>query len=129
MVHIQLQRCPIDQNKKFLIQMSSSKELEDLRIWFDTLDCSVSFARQRDEKMTLERYVKSQHFNFVVFQTDDREIRFSVSYSVRKKNSLDSIEYFAWVECRFSQSNYDVINKLFKKVYKKTINSFIKKNR
>src|SRR3989339_1531928 len=46
----------ISQNKAFLEKIYNSG-LEQARKWFDKIDCSTSFSRQKDAEMTLEKFL------------------------------------------------------------------------
>lgn len=125
---LNLEKASFNKNKKFTKLLSEADILEK-KIYFDILDCSKSWAREKEEGMTLDTYLKKISSDaFIVFFIDREELDIMTG-SMRKTMTLAwrgsfqerrDIEHFAWFVCP-TERCYDIADKLFKSVYKTSI--------
>lgn len=116
--HINL-KFSLKKNREFLSKLYNSTDLEDVRKWFDKQDCSVSWARQADNEMTIEAFLKIPKLNHVVLQISWQEP--IISYAIR---TGDTVENFAWIQCPASEHNYKIVSELFQKVFNKSLEDY-----
>ena len=118
--HINLNDRPIEANKDFLRALYGAEYLQDARRWFDKLDTSVSWSRQRDTDMTLDKFLGSMTDKFhIVLQSGHPfdDIRYCASSMGERP------EIFAWVECPYNEHNYGIVSNLFNHVYRQELDS------
>ena len=117
-LHIDLRGMDVKANSKFLSDLFKA-DLEDVSKRFDFLD-HTSMARQPDKKMTLEKFLELNQFPFVGIQICWH--RPEITYMATAKDG--EAEKFVWVICPFSQKNYSLVKRLFKKSFGKNIEEF-----
>jgi hypothetical protein len=108
---IHLEEKGVEKNKDFLVRVYTNEELKGVTSFIDKLDCSESWARQEDPSMTLERFIElvddKTHFLLQINSPTPDEIRYAAVlwYS--------GIRRHAFVECPFTQWNFDVVSRLY----------------
>jgi hypothetical protein len=105
----------INKNKGFLESLYSS-ELEKAHKWFSKLDCNA-LARQRDEAMTLGKFLASMdkgivHAKLLIGSPDFRDIRHAVLLREPCEMNKDS-----WVECPYTTKNYNTVSHIFSETF------------
>ena len=106
----------VEQNKAFLKALYKTEDLEGTSKWFDTLDCSVSVARQTDESMTLDAYLNIIDNTFHIILQIGSPIPDLIRYSASGYD-CQRVNRFAWLECSFNERNYDLVSRLFNQAY------------
>ncbi len=108
---------PLEQNKDFMTKLFTS-QIENAFMWFDKLDCTVSFARQLEPDMSLENFLNGLGQNsFIKLQIGTPipdVIKFCAFYT---SFSNPNIEHFAWFECPLTQKTFNIVNDLYKAAY------------
>lgn len=110
---IDLQARSLEKNRQFLKLLYCS-EIEGVRKWFDILDASASWARKKDEGMTLGRYLKFPRFSLVTLQIQDGRIRYGALH-----DDAENRGHYLFIECPYSEKNWDTVSRLFEKIYGK----------
>lgn len=114
-----LDKKPVEKNKEFIKALFES-HIPKARYWFDKLDCRVSWARETDSGMTLEKYLENFGDGAMVRLDIRREIpeeKIIIFSALNRFPDAPSIERFVWYECPLNKRNYEKVSKLFKKVY------------
>jgi len=130
---LEIEKEPIEKTKK-LMELLYTANLPGTYSWFDKLDCSKSFARQKDPEMTLEKFVanitNSSFLRFGIGQKytpcDSTEKITTISLFVHLyglHNDPD-VSRFYWFFCPLNEENYKRVDELFKKVYKSPIDKY-----
>src|SRR3989338_1335284 len=108
---------PLEQIKSFM-QGLFNLDIENALIWFDKLDCRISWRREPDDKMDLNKFLSDfKDDTFVRLQIGSPTegiIRFGANY--RKKDT--GISHLAWFQCDLTLNNYKKIDRLFKKAFR-----------
>ncbi len=105
----------IKKNKVFLEKVYNSG-LEEMRKWFDKLDCSASFSRQADPDMNLEKFLKLIDKESSSMLQINSPVPDKIRYSVVLYHPK-SIRRHAWIECPDSQSNIDMISDIYRQSF------------
>ncbi len=102
--------------------MYSCQDLSEVEKWFDKLNCEVSWARQIDNKMTLEKFLtgmsacmSKNSWIYITLQLgspNPPEIRYCVDFTDSKR-----ISRFSWVICPYNKHNFGLIAKLYEKSF------------
>jgi len=112
---------PLEKNKEFLKGLYGLKIPKEIKE-FDKLNCNVSFSRQDDKKMTLEKYLKKMDdsprmsISLSAGWQDDPRIIYSISMNDKEDKETSR---FAWYKCQLNKPNYKKVSTLFEKVYGK----------
>lgn len=107
------------QNKAFLKALYLNDDLDEVRKWFDKLDCDL-LQRQPDEEMTLHSYLALMNSSFSIVLQIGSPFPTEIRYGTRGYDN-QGVERFAFVECPCSEQNYKVVSSLFGKCYKKNL--------
>lgn len=129
---LNLEKSSFTKNKKFT-KLLYEADINSKRIYFDIRDYDKSRSRQKDSDMTLDKYLKNISNNaMIVFFVDRMQLNI-MNGSMEKTMTLAwrgnfknhfGIEHFAWFECP-TKDCYDVADKLFKSVYKTSIDDYL----
>ena len=116
---------------KLLHEVDISPKWEE----FEILDCSKSRARQIDEKMTFEEYIKyPDPSNTLMIDRDEwkwigdnyeklKAISF-VMRGVRIPKNSEATRFYWWT-CHYTDENYKIVEELFRQAYGKDIEDCI----
>ncbi|MFH1173988.1 MAG: hypothetical protein V1725_02560 [archaeon] len=110
----------LPKNKRFLRELYSA-DLEGKIMNFDILDCSISWHREGDPSMTLERFLKEMRTPHITLQINSpipHVIRYGASY---EQDIGRTVSHFAWVECPYSDENFARVGSLYLKTFNKRI--------
>ncbi len=118
----------LDLNKEFARKIGTLGLGVDYR--FDYLDCSRSWARQRDNDMTLDHYLDLMQEPWALVQLNsypEAEIRFVIAHVFEPKDR--KAERFLFYECPYSEERLLKVEGLFEEVYGKSLWTAQAKNR
>ncbi|MFH1668642.1 MAG: hypothetical protein ABIA62_01830 [Candidatus Woesearchaeota archaeon] len=107
---VMLDKKGVRKNREFLRAIYTSEDLEDVSRWFDFLHAEVSFRRQPDPNMTLDRFVrlmgKDTYIPLQIGSPGPYEIRYCASVD-------DGVRRHFFLECPYTEWNFDVVSGLY----------------
>lgn len=120
-LYIKLEKKPLEKQKQFVKNLFDLK-LQNIKLWFDRLNCEESWARQKCSDMTLEKYLGFFEESTLSRLTirDDHGKRRIISFSSTTKGDGDN-SYYLWYNCKFSKENYQMIDNLFKEIFRERL--------
>lgn len=117
-----LNKYSLEDNKKFLKSIYEEENFIEVNKFFNFLDCNISWRRQTDKEMSLEKFLELMKNNdYITLQLaspDPDEIRYGV---VSKK--INSNEKFLSIDMPYNNSNFDLISKIYKDSFNKDLES------
>ena len=115
--HLILRHRSREENMRFLSDLYHSRALQGSERKFDKL---VSTTREPDDEMTIEHFLNFPHFDFITLQINWHRPEISYCASCR----IDQVERFVWIECPYSERNYAVVTRLFRKAFGETLRTY-----
>ena len=116
---IVLNKKGLEENKSFLKAIYSCQDLLEVKKWFDKLDCNISWQRQTDKKMTLEKFLNNMgkdhasfHGTLQINNPDPLKIRYCISF-----DGNDRISRFVWVIYPYNKNNFKITSDLYEKSF------------
>jgi hypothetical protein len=128
---LNLEKASFEDNKKFT-KLLYNADISSKRIYFDILDCNKSLQRQKEENMTLDKYLRNiSRDAFIAFFVDREQLNINTGILEKTmtlawrgdfKNKF-GIEHFAWFECP-TRECYHTADKIFQSAYKTPIQNY-----
>jgi hypothetical protein len=109
----------VKRNRNFLKALYEEDNFVKVEKWFDYLNCSKSWQRQSDKKMTLEKFLSLIDENSIIhlgvaYPDPDR-----INYSV---NLIEkSINRFIFIKMPYHKKNFKLVSKIYKNSFEKNL--------
>ncbi len=109
----------VEKNKQFLEQIYTNEELVEFTRNFDFLDCSVSFSRQQDKDMTLEKFLTLiDEESFILLQLASPN-PYEIRYGIRLADK--GVDRFIFIDGPYTDPNFEVVSRLYKQSFGKEL--------
>jgi hypothetical protein len=112
----------VEKNRKFVELMHKSRSLREVTRFFDFLNCNISFRRQPDKTMTLDKFLglidSSSFITLQLASPSPWEIR----YGIRTNDKDDrETERFVFIECPYNARNFRAVSRMYRKAFDKNL--------
>ena len=111
---------PLTRNKEFLLKLFEL-QLDNAEYHFDILDCSVSFRRQHDPLMTVEKFSSLLQRKMEVILQVGSPCCDEIRYGIRLQATGENFERFVFVDMSLTARNFEQVNATFREVFKREI--------